>query len=65
MAVTYEIPEGTEPKKCRSCNATIYWVRTAADKPMPVDPSGETHFGSCKQSKQWSGSSRKQIGLFE
>lgn len=36
----------TEPSKCRSCPAQVYWVVTAKGKRMPVDvePSAEGGF---------------------
>jgi len=54
----YEIPEGTPQSACRSCQATIYWVKTPAGKNMPVNPDGEPHWGTCPQAKQWT--KRKQ-----
>jgi hypothetical protein len=58
--MTFDIPQGTPARECRSCGATIYWVVTSAGKRMPVDPDGESHFGTCPQSKSWSGKSRKE-----
>jgi hypothetical protein len=55
------IPAGTQPSKCRSCGAVIYWIKTAAGKNMPVsigapgsaapeereDGLGISHFADC------------------
>lgn len=54
----FEIPKGAAQRKCRSCKAPIFWVRTAGGKPMPVNPDGTTHFATCPEGKEWSGSSR-------
>jgi hypothetical protein len=29
--------------KCRSCRATVYWVRTTAHRLMPLDPHPSEH----------------------
>ena len=56
----YPIPEGLEPKPCRSCEADVYWIRTEKGKPMPLDEDGTPHFATCPQGKAWSGKSRKE-----
>ena len=45
----YRIPEGERPKKCRGCNATIYWVVTPRGRNMPVNPDGTSHWESCSE----------------
>jgi hypothetical protein len=32
--------------RCRSCNAPIRWVRTAAGKAMPIDPAPDLERGN-------------------
>lgn len=51
--ITFAIPVGSEPAKCRSCGDTIYWIVTAAGKPMPVNPDGQSHFSTCPQAPKW------------
>lgn len=57
------IPAGSRESRCRSCKAPIYWIRTAAGRPMPVsvvdgedghqppsqdsDGYGISHFANC------------------
>lgn len=43
----YQIPEGTRPKKCRSCSATIYFVPTDSGRTMPVEGDGLPHWERC------------------
>jgi hypothetical protein len=50
----YEIPEGTNPSRCRSCGAVIYWVKTKLRKNMPVNHDGEPHWSNCPHAKNWS-----------
>ena len=56
----YPIPEGLEPKPCRSCGADVYWIHTEKGEPMPLNAQGEPHFADCPQGKAWSGKSRKK-----
>lgn len=49
MPVKFEIPPGTRPAACRSCQAPIFWVKTASQKNMPVDPDGTSHFATCPE----------------
>lgn len=56
-----EIPAGTQPARCRSCDQVVYWITTATGKKMPVsveefgafaptarDPGhGISHFADC------------------
>jgi hypothetical protein len=47
---------------CRSCGAPIYFVRTERGKLMPMDAeTGETHFATCPQAKQWSKSVQRRV----
>ena len=38
---------------CRSCQAEIRWVRTAAGKYMPLNADGTPHWATCPQAKEW------------
>lgn len=49
----FDIPEGTPPAKCRGCDAKIFWVKTPANKNMPVDPDGEAHWGTCPKANEF------------
>ena len=49
----FEIPPGTPEARCRSCQATIHWLKTAAGKNMPVDPDGTSHFATCPDHQNW------------
>lgn len=51
--ITFEIPEGTEPSRCKGCKALIYWIKTRADKNMPVDPDGTSHFATCPNANKF------------
>ena len=31
------MPAGTREGECQRCGTGIYWIRTAANKPMPID----------------------------
>ena len=48
----FEIPADSKKANCRSCDATIYWIKTAKGNNMPVNPDGSSHFGNCPDSKQ-------------
>ena len=43
----------SKPRKCKSCLATIYWIKTHAGKAMPVDPDGLSHYGTCPDADKW------------
>lgn len=45
--IKFDIPEGTDPSRCKGCRALIYWIKTAAGKNMPVDKDGTSHFATC------------------
>lgn len=32
----FEVPPRTPPARCKGCDATIYWIETAAGTAMPV-----------------------------
>lgn len=52
----WSFPEGWRPlniSSCRSCRAQILWCETPTGKRAPVDPSGESHFATCPQAKDW------------
>ena len=51
--ITYEIPEGTKPARCRGCNAVVYWVKTKNNKNMIVDPDGQPHWATCPEAKKF------------
>ncbi len=48
----FEIPQDAKKSNCRSCDATVYWIKTAKGKNMPVNPDGSSHFGNCPDAKQ-------------
>lgn len=66
MATFFHVPAGTSSATCRSCQATIYWILTAASKRMPVDCAieggapptatsggqGLSHFATCPQASE-------------
>lgn len=57
----FDVPAGAPPRACRSCGASIYFIRTARGALMPVDCSvptglaptakttgrGASHFAIC------------------
>lgn len=51
-APRFPIPEGTRASSCRSCDAAIFWIKTAAGKSMPVDRDGTSHFATCPHAAQ-------------
>jgi len=64
LMLRYDIPVGTKPAKCRSCRATVYWVKTGLTSiPLDLDEEereatgniyGTSHFLTCPQASQWS-----------
>jgi len=57
-----ELPPGAQLTSCRSCGAVIYFVTTERGKQMPMDAeTGETHFATCPQAKQWSKSVQRRV----
>lgn len=60
----FDVPPGTAQAKCKSCEAPIFWVKTAAGKNMPVDvATHESHFATCPNADTHRGNPRQQ-GLF-
>lgn len=51
--IKFDIPEGTDPSRCRGCKALIYWIKTAAGRNMPVDPDGTSHFATCPKANNF------------
>lgn len=51
--MTFEIPEGTPERKCRSCKAPVFWIITEKGKRMPVNPDGTSHFSNCPDAGNW------------
>ena len=50
---TYKVDTDAPPSKCKSCGATVYWIKTFKGKNMPVNPDGVSHFATCKQADKW------------
>lgn len=52
-AVLFE-RHGEELQKCRSCDATVFWIKTKTGKNMPVNyPEMTSHFATCPHAKRW------------
>ncbi len=51
--VRYDIPEGTDPSRCRGCQAMTYWIKTPAGKNMLVEPDGTPHWATCPKADQF------------
>jgi len=51
--VKFEIPPSASPTECRGCKALIYWIKTAAGKPMPVNADGISHFATCEKAAEF------------
>jgi hypothetical protein len=47
VSAHFEIPPGTPDRQCSSCLRKVFWVKTKAGKPCPVDPDGTNHFITC------------------
>jgi len=68
-ATLLAIPAGTASSRCRSCDAPIYWVKTALGRLMPVtvdqgrpghllptvdsEGAGIAHFATCPNANDW------------
>lgn len=50
----YEIPQGANLSKCRSCKADIYWGLTDNNKNVPLNLDGTSHYTTCPDAKKWS-----------
>jgi hypothetical protein len=62
----FDVPAGVRESECRTCTAGIYWIRTAAGRPMPIDcyvqggsaptptenGKGVAHFATCPTADQ-------------
>lgn len=51
--ITFEIPKGASPAKCRGCQQKIFWVRMTSEKNMPVNPDGTSHFSNCPKADKF------------
>lgn len=51
--IKFDIPAGTEPARCRGCQAQIFWIKMESGKNMPVDPDGISHFATCVKAAQF------------
>lgn len=54
----YLVPPHSPPKRCRSCQKTVYWGVTENGKPVLLEPPdkdglGLNHFVTCKDAKHW------------
>ena len=47
--MNFPIPPDADKSSCRGCGSTIFWIKTAAGKMMPVDPDGTSHFATCPE----------------
>ena len=51
--IKFVIPPGTDPSRCRGCQAQIFWIKTEAGKNMPLDPDGIPHWATCPKADQF------------
>lgn len=66
----YELPEHATPTTCRSCGASMVFVRTAQGKALPLslatveEREGKrwalAHFSDCPNAKEWSGKHKQR-----
>lgn len=63
----FDVPAGTPPASCRSCDEEVYWITTTHGKRMPVDCTidgayaptdranghGVSHFATCPEADKW------------
>jgi hypothetical protein len=54
-----EIDEDARIERCRSCQARVWWGKTAAGKSNPFDVvdgkrTAVTHFSTCRDARDWS-----------
>ena len=49
--LTFEIPEGTRPARCRACAEEIYFIprERQPEKKHPVNADGISHFATCPE----------------
>jgi hypothetical protein len=45
--ITFKIPRNAEPRKCRKCQATLYFVQSGKGGTMPVNEDGQPHWATC------------------
>jgi hypothetical protein len=43
----FKPPAGSELRECKRCHRQVFWVITNDGKKMPVDETGDAHFGTC------------------
>ncbi len=48
-----------EPGKCRSCDASVFWIRHRGGKLGIYNPDGTSHFSSCPQADKYR--NRKEV----
>lgn len=62
-AKVFEIPIGAKQTACKSCGEAIYFVTSneLGKRPIPVNPDGQSHFGTCPQRDTWRGKSRESL----
>ena len=51
--VKYAVPVGKPGRPCEACGKMLYFVRTAAGKPMPVEADGTPHWGNCTDAERF------------
>lgn len=51
----YDIPPDADPRRCRGCQALIWFVKTEKGKSMPVEKDGTPHWGRCPKSDRFRG----------
>lgn len=42
-----KMPVEASEATCKSCGESIWWIKTLAGKNMPLNASGESHWGTC------------------
>jgi hypothetical protein len=53
LPLIFDIPLGANPCECNGCGATIYWIKTAKGRAMPVNPDGTSHFSNCPKANEF------------
>ncbi len=51
----YDIPPDADPRRCRGCQALIWFVKTEKGRSMPVEKDGAPHWGRCPKSDRFRG----------
>lgn len=44
---------GIKLTPCHSCGAPMYWSESKNGKPVPTNPDGTSHWGTCPQAQEW------------